>query len=59
MLKEVNKISKFFEKNNQLTKTKDMGKSYVPTSMREVFKIKEIFPNLQAKKLKKHSKNHQ
>ena len=52
--KEVNKISKFFKKNNQLTKTKDMRKSYVQasfptTSMREVLKIKETFPNLQVK----------
>jgi len=51
MPKEVSKISKFFKKNNQLTKTKNMRKSYMQasfptTSMREILKIKETFSNL-------------
>jgi len=50
MPKEVSKISKFFKKNNQLTKTKNMRKSYMQasfptTSMREILKIKETFSN--------------
>jgi len=57
MPKEVNEISKFFKKNNQPTEKKDIRKSYVQvffstTSTREVLKIKETFPNLQAKKIK-------
>jgi len=52
--KEVNKISKFFKKNNQPTKKKDTKKLYAQvssstTNTREVLKIKETFPNLQAK----------
>ena len=57
MPKEVNEISKFFKKNNQPTEKKNTKKTYaqvssLTTNTREVLKIKEIFPNLQAKKNK-------
>ena len=60
--KEVNKILKFFKKNNKVNKNvndiKDQRKLYAQAltstnNTREVLKIKEIFPNLQAKKTKK------
>ena len=53
--KEVNDIAKYFKKNNQI---KEKTKSYAQaiTSLinntREVLKIKEIFPNSQANKIK-------
>jgi len=51
--KEVNKISKFFKKNND---KKELKKSYAQASTllnitRKVFEIKETFPNLQIKKI--------
>jgi len=57
MPKEVNEISQFFKKNNQPTEKKNTKKTYaqvssLTTNTREVLKIKEIFPNLQAKKIK-------
>jgi len=53
--KEINKISKYFKKNNQTNDKKDQRKLYSQTSTlinntREVLKIKEKFSNLQAKK---------
>ena len=56
--KEVNKISKYFKKN---IKKKDQKKSYTQASSsanitRETLKIKEAFPNLQNKKIKKNQK---
>jgi len=55
--KEVNKISKYFKRNNQTNEEKSQRKTYaqVLTSLyniREVLKIKETFPNLQIKKIK-------
>ena len=56
--KEVNEISKFFKKNSQLTEKKiENKKSYIQASflssnIKEILKIKENFPNLQAKKIK-------
>ena len=49
--KEVNEISKFFKKNIQTNKKKDLKKLYIQAStsannIREVFKIKEMFSNL-------------
>jgi len=55
--KEVNKISKYFKKNQQSGEKKKTKKLYTQTStsansIREVLKIKEIFPNLLSKKSK-------
>jgi len=55
LLKEVNEISKLF-KNNPTNENRDTRKSYAQASLlsnntREVLKIKEIFPNLQVKKI--------
>ena len=52
--KEINKISKYFKKNNQTNDKKDQRKLYAQASTlinktREV--IKEKFPNLQTKKI--------
>ena len=60
--KEVNEISKFFKKDNQLIKKKDTKESYVQvssstTNMRAVLKIKEMFPNLQAKEIENIKKS--
>jgi len=54
--KEVNKISKFFKKNNQLKNKSDNRKLYAQvlasyTNIKEILKIKEAFLNLQAKKI--------
>ena len=51
LLKEVNEILKFFKKNIQTNKKKDIRKSYVQAltpsnNTMEVLKIKEMFPNL-------------
>ena len=55
--KEINKISKYFKKNQQSGRKKETNKSYAQTSTpanstREALKIKEIFPNLPTKKIK-------
>jgi len=53
-LKKVNKISKFFKKNNKPAEKKNIGKSYAQASlplMSKVLKIKETFPKLQASKI--------
>jgi len=54
--KEVNKISKFFKKNNLTNGNRDTRKLYAQVlsssnNARKVLKIKEMFPNLQAKKI--------
>jgi len=54
--KEVNEISKFLKKNNPTNGKKDTRKldaqaSFSSNNTREILKIKEIFPNLQAKKI--------
>ena len=56
-LKEVNEISKYFKTTNSANKNNNAGKSYAHVSKlvsnaREVLKIKKVFPNLQAKKIK-------
>ena len=55
--KEINKISKYFKKNQQSGRKKETNKSYAQTSTpanstREALKIKETFPNLPTKKIK-------
>jgi len=52
--KKVNKISKYFKKNNQTNEKKDQRKLYAQAltsfkNTREVFK--KMFPNIQAKKI--------
>ena len=55
--REVNKISKYFKKNNQSSKKKEFKKSYAQASTstnttREVLKIKKLFLIYRQKKLK-------
>jgi len=55
--KKVNEILKFFKKNMQTNEKRDQWKSYAQaltplSNIREVFKIKETFPNLQTKKIR-------
>ena len=55
--KEVNAISKYLNKNNQPMEKINTRKSYAQvlthtTNIKEILKIKKIFPNFQAKKLK-------
>ena len=62
LLKKINKISKYLEKNNQINDKKDQRKLYAQAlilinNTGEVLKIKETFPNLQAKKLKTSKKS--
>jgi len=54
--KEVKEISRFFKRNSQLTEKKDTRKSYTQalstsSNTKKILKIKETFPNLQAKKI--------
>lgn len=52
--KEVNKISKFFKKNNKPAEKKDIGKSNAQVSLSltsQVLKIKKTFSKLQASKI--------
>ena len=51
--KEVKEISKFFKKTSPANRNKNNRKSYVQAenNTREVLKIKEVFLNLQAKKI--------
>jgi len=54
--KEVKEISRFFKRNSQLTEEKDTRKSYTQalstsSNTKKILKIKETFPNLQAKKI--------
>ena len=56
LLKEINKISKYFKKNQQSSGKKETNKSYAQASTsanltKEVLKIKKTFPNLLTKKI--------
>ena len=56
-LKEVNKISKYFKTTNPTNRNNNAGKYYAQVSKpvrnaREALKIKKVFLNLQAKKIK-------
>ena len=62
--KEIKEILKFFKKSSQLTRKRDTMKSYVQVlfssfNTKEILKIKEIFPNLQAEKIENIQKNYQ
>jgi len=54
--KEVNEICKYFKENSQLKEVSKNKKSYTQASklisnIKEILKIKETFPNLQANKI--------
>jgi len=60
--KEVKNIVKFFKKNEKTKEKETQKKSYAQASSsgnntREVLKIKEMFSNLQAKKIENIQKN--
>ena len=62
--KEIKEILKFFKKSSQPTRKRDTMKSYVQVlfssfNTKEILKIKETFPNLQAKKIENIQKNYQ
>ena len=55
--KEVKEISKFFKMTSSTNVNKNNGKLYIQAShsgnnTRDVLKIKKVFPNLQAEKIK-------
>jgi len=62
--KKVKDIAKFFKKNEKSKEKETPRKSYVQASSsdnntRKVLKIKKMFFNLQAKKIRKKSENYQ
>ena len=61
---KIKEILKFFKKSSQPTRKRDIMKSYVQVlfssfNTKEILKIKETFPNLQAKKIENIQKNYQ